>query len=342
MKKMDAAQNQNLTTCHQLVDDFGRAVNYLRVSVTDRCNLRCRYCMTGKTQWLPKGQILTLEEIFRLIEIAMGLGFSKIRLTGGEPLCRRGITDLIARICRLEGLEDLALTTNGTLFAEKAVQLKDAGLRRVNISLDTLDPVVFKQLTGVDDLEKVWRGILVAAELGFHPVKINTVVMRGSNDDQIEAMAELARRYPFHVRFIEYMPIAVAPQEVENRFVSIAEIEARLRRMGKLTEIAPQKVDGPARRLRFEDAPGEIGLIGSMSAHFCGRCNRMRLTADGHLRPCLLSEDQVDIITPLRAGASDAELSALFSAALARKQASHQISFGGCRTLRTRMVRIGG
>ncbi|RJQ86470.1 MAG: GTP 3',8-cyclase MoaA [Desulfobacteraceae bacterium] len=326
----------------QLLDSFQRPINYLRVSVTDRCNLRCRYCMTSQTRWMPKGQILTLEEIHRLVRVAVAMGITKIRLTGGEPLCRKGILQLIARVSRLKGLEDLALTTNGTLLVQKARQLKQAGLHRVNISLDTTDAAEYLRMTGMDLLNVVWQGIQAAAAAGLEPVKINTVVMRGCNDHQIELLADLALQHPYHIRFIEYMPMGIDPREAQKHFISVAEIESRLQRMGRLIPIARRDRDGPATRYRFEGAPGEIGLIGSMSKHFCSRCNRLRLTADGHLRPCLLSDDQFDVITPLRQGASDADLEALFAQALSHKRQEHRLRFDGDCRLRTKMVNIGG
>jgi GTP 3',8-cyclase len=325
-----------------LVDGSKRKVSYLRVSVTDRCNLACRYCMTHESKWLPRERILTLEEINRLVRVAIGRGIDKVRLTGGEPLCRKGIIGFIERVCRFEGLEDLSLTTNGTLLAAKARQLRQAGLRRINISLDTLDAAGFRKMTGTDLFEQVWQGIMAAAAEGFNPVKINAVVMRGSNEDQIELLADLSRKHPFHVRFIEYMPIGIDPHAAYERFMPMAQIEARLRRMGPLVAIANGRSDGPALRYRFEGAPGEIGLIGSMSNHFCSRCNRIRLTADGHLRPCLLAESYVDVMPSLRGGATDAELAALFTQALAGKQGEHNLSFSGTCMLRTKMVSIGG
>jgi GTP 3',8-cyclase len=325
-----------------LLDTFKRPIQYLRVSVTDRCNLRCRYCMTGKTCWLPKGEILTLEEIHRIVGVAVSRGVSKIRLTGGEPLCRKGILHLIERLSGIEALQDLALTTNGTLLAQKAPQLKQAGLHRVNVSLDTMDAEAYRRMTGMDLLDVVWKGIHAAADAGLGPIKINTVIMRGSNDDQIELLAGLALQHPFHIRFIEYMPLAVDPQTAGRHFMPVSEIENRLQRMGRLIPVPNHTLDGPARRLRFEGAPGEIGLISSMSDHFCSRCNRLRLTADGRLRPCLLSDDQVDLVTPLRGGASDGELAMLFDQALSLKKEHHQLRFDGDCRLRTRMVNIGG
>jgi cyclic pyranopterin phosphate synthase len=325
-----------------LVDAFQRPVNYLRVSVTDRCNLRCRYCMTSHTRWLPKGAILTLEEIERLVGIGVGLGITKVRLTGGEPLCRKGIVDLIARLSKLNGLQDLTLTTNGTLLAQKAAALKEAGLRRINISLDTMDAAGFFNITGLNLLDTVWQGIVQAAAVGFNPIKINCVVMRGSNEDQIVPLAELTRSQPFHVRFIEYMPIAIDPHAAKSRFVPMAEVQQRLEKLGALIPLPSRNGDGPARRFRFQDAPGELGFISSMSEHFCSRCNRIRLTADGHLRPCLLADEQVDVMGALRAGADDEAIAAIFAKALAMKQGEHRLSFGGNCQLRTKMTDIGG
>ncbi len=326
----------------RLEDKFHRRVNYLRVSVTDRCNLRCRYCITGPTCWLPKGGILTLEEIERVVRIGVGLGITKVRLTGGEPLVRKGVVDLIHNISKIDGLQDLALTTNGTLLAKNAQRLKDAGLRRVNISLDTMDADGFKRITGLDLLKTVWDGIEKAANVGFDPIKINCVVMRGSNDDQIEPLAELSRRQPFHIRFIEYMPIGIDPNGTKRHFMPMSEIRECVERRGPLIDVAPDKNDGPARRFRFEGAKGEIGLIGSMSSHFCSRCNRIRLTADGHLRPCLLADDQVNLINILRNGASEKDIVDLFIKALSMKKGDHRLTFSGSCTLRSKMTGIGG
>lgn len=326
----------------QLVDSFQRPVNYLRISVTDRCNLNCRYCAPFTPDHLDRQDLLTFEEIYRIAAIGTKLGINKIRLTGGEPLVRKGIVEFIERLCELGTLKDLALTTNGTLLADMGQQLKNAGLQRVNISLDTLDKAKYREITRADQFHKVWEGIMMSAQLAFDPIKINTVLMRGVNDDEIEAIARLSMRYPFHIRFIEYMPIGTDPMACQHYFYSIAELEERLRRMGNLIPIAPSSNDGPAMRFRFEGAPGEIGLIGSMSAHFCSTCNRIRLTAAGQLRPCLLSEDHVDIITPLRNGAGDGEIESLFSQALASKKREHQLTFAGDNNLPTKMVSIGG
>jgi cyclic pyranopterin phosphate synthase len=326
----------------QLIDTHARRANYLRISITDRCNLRCRYCAPTKPPSLESDELLTLKEIHRLVRIGAGLGISKIRFTGGEPLCRKGLDDLISRVRRTSAIVDISVTTNGTLLSDQAAALKRAGLRRINFSLDTLDSDKFRELTGADRFQSVWRGIMAAAEMGFDPVKINAVVMKGFNDDELEALAGLSRDYPFHVRFIEYMPIGTAPRAARRRFLPIAQIRERLNRLGTLLPIARSAVDGPARRFRYEGAPGEIGLIGSMSSHFCGSCNRLRLTADGHLRPCLLSDEQIDVKAPMRTGASDMVLASLFVRTLQRKKEAHRMSFSGDRKLQTKMVSIGG
>ena len=326
----------------QLIDSFQRPVNYLRISVTDRCNLNCRYCSPFTAEHLDRDNLLTLEEIFRIALVGTRIGINKIRLTGGEPLVRKGIVEFIERLCANDTLQDLALTTNGTLLTKMGNRLKQAGLKRVNISLDTLKREKFHQITRADMFHQVWDGIMTAAELAFNPVKINTVMMKGVNDDEIEDIAALSLKYPFHIRFIEYMPIGTDPTSAECYFFSIEDIKKRLNRMGNLIEIAPTKIDGPARRYRFEGAPGEIGLIGSMSAHFCSTCNRIRLTAAGQLRPCLLAEDHVDVIKALRNGADDQKIEDLFYQALSAKKRRHQLTFSNDRVIPTKMVSIGG
>jgi cyclic pyranopterin phosphate synthase len=329
-------------TEQQLQDAFNRHISYLRVSVTDRCNLRCRYCAPANPEHIARRDLLSLEEIYRLICIATRLGIRKVRLTGGEPLVRKGIVDLIGCLARKTELQDIALTTNGTLLSRFGSQLKEAGLRRLNISLDSLKSEKYSRLTGADLFHEVWTGIMKAAELGFAPIKINTVVMKGYNDDEIEALAHLSRRYPFHIRFIEYMPIGTQPHMVHKQFYPADLIRKRLEAMGEMVSVAHSGFDGPAQRFRFKDGIGEIGLITSMSAHFCGSCNRMRLTASGHLRPCLLSDEQINIIEPLRRGADDAELVGIFRSVAARKKPEHLLTFEGGCTLKGQMVRIGG
>ena len=329
-------------TERSLQDSFQRQIRYLRISVTDRCNLRCRYCAPSAPERIDRRQLLTLEEIHRLVRVATRLGIHKVRLTGGEPLVRNGIVDLIGYLARLNDLQDIALTTNGTLLKRFGRPLKEAGLRRLNISLDTLDREKFRALTGVDLFDTVWEGIMTAAELGFAPIKINTVVMKGYNDDEIESLAQLSRRYPFHMRFIEYMPIGTRPDTVHAQFYPAARIRERLEAIGDLVPVEHAGFDGPAQRLRFRDGVGEIGLIASMSAHFCGTCNRLRLTSSGHLRPCLLSDEQVSILEPLRRGATDEELETIFLGVAAIKKREHLLSFNGHCGVRGQMVNIGG
>jgi GTP 3',8-cyclase len=325
-----------------LIDSYQRPVNYLRLSVTDRCNLRCRYCAPYSPKPIRKAQLLTLEEMYRVVEIGVRLGITNVRLTGGEPLYRRGIIDFIRSLGGLPGLRDISLTSNGTMIADQARSLKEAGLRRINISLDTLDRDKFQHLTGSDLFPQVWEGIVAAVDCGFHPIKINTVVMRGFNDNEIQQLAGLALRYPFHIRFIEYMPIGTDPLIARANFFPISEVEKEVCRLGKLIPVIGNGTGGPARRYRFEEGPGEIGFIGSMSSHFCGSCNRLRLTAAGYLRPCLLSDDQINLIDPIRQGATDGDLEALFFQALAHKKKEHQLSFTDGSGLHTRMVSIGG
>lgn len=326
----------------QLTDRFNRQVNYLRISVTDRCNLRCRYCAPSMPKPVERHNQLRFSEMRRLARISKGIGITKVRLTGGEPLCRKGVVAFIEELSRVQGLQDISLTTNGTLLAKKARRLKDAGLNRINISLDTLDRRKYHQLTGADLLNTVWNGIEAAASIGFDPIKINVVVMKGFNDTEIEKMARLTLTYPFHIRFIEYMPIGTDPVQSGSYFLPAAKIRKRIEQTAPLMPVSRTAMDGPAERYRFVDAPGEIGLITAMSAHFCGTCNRLRLTANGQLRPCLLSDETVDILTPLRENACDESLAALFWQAIRKKQNRHHMNFTRDRMLQTKMVSIGG
>jgi cyclic pyranopterin phosphate synthase len=325
-----------------LIDAHRRPINYLRVSVTDRCNLRCRYCTPLEPNHVKREQLLTLEEIHRLIRIAAQLGMNKIRLTGGEPLVRKGIPELIQRIGQIKEIQDIALTTNGTLLPTYGERLRQAGLNRVNISLDTLDREKFRSLTGFDSFDKVWKGIMTAMDLGFDPIKINVVVMKDFNDQEIEDLARLTFRYPFHIRFIEYMPIGIKPYLVHQYSVTVTEIEKRLQKIGPLMPVQSSRVDGPAKRFRFQGAMGEIGLIGSMTAHFCAQCNRLRLTSTGCLRPCLLSDEQVDVMGALRGGADDEKIEKIFKDIVSQKKLKHHLNFDAQEALQSKMVNIGG
>ncbi len=325
-----------------LTDSCQRRVNYLRISVTDRCNLRCRYCAPLIPKQIRKNELLTFEEMYRVVETAVACGITKVRLTGGEPLCRRGVIDFIRRLRDLPELTDISMTSNGTMVAAHAARLKEAGLNRINISLDTLDRDKFRWLTGADRFSEVWEGIEAASESGFDPVKINTVVMKGFNDDEIEQMAGLAVRFPFHVRFIEYMPIGIDPSDARSSFLPVSEVEAKIRRLGKLTPVSGPAASGPAVQYRIGEGKGEVGLIGSMSSHFCSSCNRLRLTATGYLRPCLLSDDQVNVIKPIRRGITDSEIKALILETLSKKGKEHLLSFTGGPSLQSCMGSIGG
>ena len=302
-----------------LSDRFGRKITYLRVSVTDRCNLRCIYCSQKEAfSWLPPEEILSYEELFEVIRAAVELGFKRIRITGGEPLVRKGLVSFVRRVTGLSGLEDLALTTNGTLLAEVAEALKEAGLRRVNISLDTLRPERFEEITGRPYLSRVLRGIEKALEAGFSPVKINVVVIRGVNDDEIPELARLSLDRPLEVRFIEFMPVGEGSLWDESRFMPLEEIKERLRTLGNLQPVSSYG-GGPAKTFTLPGAQGKIGFISAMSHHFCDRCNRLRLTADGRLRPCLFSDLEIDIKALLRRPHSLEEVKATLQEAVRLK-----------------------
>lgn len=295
----------------ELVDRYKRPINYLRISVTDRCNLKCQYCRPlGDEEFLPHKELLSFEEIIRVIKVMAKLGLRKVRLTGGEPLLRRNLTELIAQIARIPGIEDLSLTTNGTLLASYARELKEAGLKRVNVSLDTLKRERFAEITQKDAFQEVWKGIESALREGLEPVKINVVSMRGFNDDEIEDLASLTFKLPVHVRFIEFMPIGENLWE-DQRVIGSEEILQRLSKIAPLMPLPRGPYDGPARRFKFEGAWGEVGIISPLSAHFCSRCNRLRLTPDGKLRSCLFSDEEVDLKAYLRKEGEEGILKAL-------------------------------
>jgi len=282
--------------------------------------------------------ILSYEELIRLVRVGISLGIRKVRLTGGEPFARKGIVGFIQELAALEGIEDLAVTTNGTLIADKMQSLKDAGLTRINISLDSLKPERFAKITGKDLFSEVKRTIDGALKVGLAPVKINTVLLDGINGDELEAFARLTFDYPVHIRFIEYMPIGKGSGPAHSELLAPA-ITRRLEALGALTPIHKGTYDGPARRFKIDGAQGEIGLISPMTNHFCSTCNRLRLTADGHLRPCLLSDTKVDIMEALRSDADDEVLAALFRHAVAIKGKQHDLSG---HTVDDMMSAIGG
>lgn len=294
-------------------------VNYLRLSITDRCNLRCFYCLPGRGfEKLPCGEILRYEEFLQLARVASRLGFRKIRVTGGEPLMRLGVVEFLGRLARVPGLQEVCLTTNGVLLAEMAGDIFASGVRHLNLSLDTLKAGQYAEITGGDHFPQVMAGLEKALSLGFHPLKINCVVLKGLNDQELLDFALLARDAPLQVRFIEFMPIA-NEERWETHFLSMAEVRVRLASLGPMTAIPARPTAGPAEILRPAGFRGELGFISPVSAHHCPTCNRLRLTAAGKLRPCLFSQEEVDIKGPLRAGAPDGHLAAVIQAAVGRK-----------------------
>jgi len=321
-----------LGTDASLADAFGRRIRYLRISVTDRCNLRCVYCMPHGMDWLPRKEVLSYEEILRLLRIFVSLGVSKVRLTGGEPLIRSGIPDLVRRVAALPGVADLSLSTNGLLLAGMARPLKEAGLGRVNVSVDSLDPVKFRDITQGGDLARVLDGIDAAVEAGLRPVKINVVATRGVNDVEAEAFARLTLDRDVVVRFIEIMPLGDSAGFQDEKFVSADEILERISRVAPLAPCDDVVGSGPARYYRLEGAKGTIGMITPMSHTFCEQCNRVRLTSIGHLRLCLFGDQEIDMRTPLREGATDDDLAGLIRYGMTIKPDSHHLVRGepGC------------
>ena len=327
----------------QLRDRFGRVVTSLRISVTDRCNFRCQYCMpeTGMA-WLDKREILSYEEIHRLVKIFAELGVTKIRLTGGEPLMRKEIFILVEKINRVMGIEDIALTTNGYFLADQAVNLVKAGLRRINVSMDSVDPSVFSRMVRRDYLQRVWEGLDVAESLPVRPIKVNVVLIRGINDNEIEAFARLARTKPFIVRFIEFMPIGADDGWTIDKVVPTHEVVERINAMGRRLLPVEYHGDQAADRYKFEDGLGELGFISSVSEPFCSHCNRVRITSDGKLRTCLFSLHETDLKSLVRGGSSDAGIKKAILAAVRNKEEGHLINRPGFVRPGRTMSQIGG
>jgi cyclic pyranopterin phosphate synthase len=324
-----------------LSDSFQRPINYLRISVTDRCNLRCIYCMPAEgVSLISHNDILSYEEIYTVVKAAAELGINKVRLTGGEPLVRAGLPELVRLLASIDTIDDISLTTNGTLLAHHAAELKEAGLCRVNISLDTLKVDRFEGITRCGHLEDTLEGIEVAKAVGLDPVKINVVVMSGINDDELTDFAVKTVSEGWHVRFIELMPLN-GDEPVTLRLVSVSEMRHRIGSLGKLEPCLVSVGNGPAKYFRLPDATGTIGFITPVTEHFCYHCNRLRLTADGKLRPCLLSEEEIDLREPLRSGASAAELKELIEEATARKPLGHHLAEGNKRQGRP-FSQVGG
>lgn len=335
-----------MSQVRELVNAQGRVLRDLRVSLTDRCNFRCLYCLPESEaarnfyrghwatmpnsapilqQWAPRSQLLSFEEIERVVRLAVGWGIRKIRLTGGEPLLRHEVENLVARLAAIPEVSDLAMTSNGFLFAQKALALRAAGLRRISFSLDSLDRDNFRRITGRDNLREVLHSISLAQDLGFHPVKVNAVVIRGINDHEIEALAQFARDRDLCCRFIEFMPLDSARAWLKEMVVPAREVLDRLQARFNLHALAPENPSATAKLWGFTDAPGKVGLVAPVTEPFCGHCNRIRLTADGKIRTCLFSVAEHDLRARLRLGASDDELAEWLKAVVWHKEPRHHI-----------------
>jgi cyclic pyranopterin phosphate synthase len=326
-----------------LVDAFRRPITYLRVSVTDRCNLRCVYCMPeAGLPWIPNQSVLSYEEIEEIVRAAAHVGVRSIRLTGGEPLIRRDLHRLVAKLAAIPGIDDLALSTNGLLLADQAAALRAAGLQRVNISLDTLRADRFTAIARRPGLDRVLAGIDAALAHGLEPVKLNCVVMRGANDDEIEAFAELTRTRAVHVRFIEVMPVQENVELQREAWVSSDEVLARLGALGALSPVPNPHGNGPARTFAYDGAPGTVGVISPLAHDYCERCNRVRLSADGRLKLCLFGDHLIDLRTPLRAGGGQDAIVGLLRAAMHIKPERHHLALGETASIMRAFSEIGG
>ncbi len=326
-----------------LTDTFSRRINYLRISVIDRCNLRCRYCMPEDgIPLIPHEEILRYEEILRVVRLFGQLGIEKIRLTGGEPLARRGILELIGGISRIGEIRDLSLTTNGVLLGEVAKDLAKAGIKRINVSLDTLNREKFAYITRRDRFPEVRDGIERAIEVGLFPIKLNVVAIRGFNDDEILQFAKLTLEKPLTVRFIEFMPTGGVDFWNRDHVLTVDMIRGEIGKLGPLIPVDGEERDGPAARFRLKGACGELGFIGPISSHFCDNCNRLRLTPDGRLRACLFSDNEIDLKSHLRNRCDDEKLKGLFMRALQGKPKRHAINTSLFRKCQRNMAAIGG
>ncbi len=324
-----------------------RTINYLRISVTDRCNFRCRYCVPSSPfTVIEHDKIARYEEILKITNLACELGITKVRITGGEPFVRKGIFLFLEKLCAIETLKDISITTNAALLnREKIKKLIGFGIKRLNISLDTLQKDKFRQITGRDRFQHVWDAIMAAHDLGIFPLKLNAVALRGINDDEIEEIAGLTLKYPFHIRFIEYMPMGESDFEKHHQILTNEIREKIETKFGKLMPVQRNANDGPAKKFKIQGAMGIVGFITPISSHFCSDCNRLRLTSMGHLRPCLLNDYEKDILTPLRQGASDEELRQIILNTLKKKPSFHGLSpeFTGRNNVPvSHMTSIGG
>jgi cyclic pyranopterin phosphate synthase len=324
------------------IDRFGRNIHYMRISLTDHCNLRCVYCMPEDMTFRPSADMLQDDELIRLVRLFASLGFDKFRLTGGEPTVRPNVAKIVREMANIPGVNSLSMTTNGVLLGKLAQPLKDAGLERVNVSLDTLDPERFRRITRWGKLDQVWEGILAAEAAGLTPIKINAVVVRGYNEDQVAGLARLTLERPWQVRFIEMMPFAGATELQQRQVVTMKEIQQRIAEEVSPLELQNNgRLDGEAVIYRLPGAQGELGFISSVTLPFCASCSRARLTADGRLRLCLLREKEVDLLSPLRQGASLEDLRQIILDGIWHKPWGHGLAEGEI-ALNRGMSEIGG
>ena len=324
------------------LDRFGRFISYLRISLTDHCNLRCVYCMPEEMIFRPNAELMQDDEVIEFVRLFASLGFHKFRLTGGEPTVRANLVDLVRQITHTPGVQTVSMTTNGILLSRLAYPLVEAGLQRVNISLDTLDPDKFNRLTRWGKLEDVWQGIQAAEAAGLSPVKINAVIVRGYNESDVVDLAKLTLDHPWQMRFIEMMPFAGATDLQRNQVVTAQEMQERIEDVfGAMEIVGNGELDGEARLFHIDGAQGDVGFISTVTKPFCAACNRARLTADGRLRLCLLREGEVDLLTPLRAGASQDELRQLILDGIWSKPWGHGLAEGVIPLNRV-MSQIGG
>lgn len=324
------------------IDQYGRRLNYLRISLTDRCNFRCVYCMPEDMLFRPQSDLMQDDEVLYFVRLFAGLGFDKFRLTGGEPTVRPHLVNLVRDIVAIHGVKSLSMTTNGVVLKRYAQSLAAAGLQRVNISLDTLDPKKFEMLTRRDSFQEVWGGIIAAEEAGLTPIKLNIVVVLGHNDDEVVDLARLTLEHDWQVRFIEMMPFGGATDFQRNQVVTAGDVKERIEaETGLLEAVNGGSLDGEARLYKLPGGLGTVGFISSVTQPFCASCSRARLTADGRLRLCLLREDEEDLLTPLRSGASEVEMRQLVQKALWRKPWGHGLAEGDVALNRV-MSEIGG
>lgn len=324
------------------LDRFGRDIHYLRISLTDRCNLRCVYCMPEDMTFRPRPELMQDDELQRLVQLFTELGFHKFRLTGGEPTVRADVVEIVRRIAHTPGVRSFSMTTNGLLLKKLAQPLAEAGLQRVNISIDTLDPVKFKRLTRWGEVEEVWDGIVAAEAAGLTPIKLNAVVVRGYNEDDLPDLAALTLYHNWQMRFIEMMPFGDVATFQQSQIVTAQEMREKIEAaFGALIPVDGGKLDGEARLYRLPEGLGNLGFISSVTEPFCASCTRARLTADGKLRMCLLREYEVDLLTPLRAGATLDDLKALILKAVYHKPWGHGLAHNVVPLNRV-MSEIGG